>query len=156
MSGALGGSDLNPIQRKIQSDLAGQGWSWIWVFDSDAEQPPFAYSVGFGCSFNHPEVIVVGLPEETSGRVLSSVSAVLAEGRAYGGGDESGEILEGLSVRFRVVPADLLLANLVQASVFYGEGSFNALQVIWPDREGNFPDEESAPAWLSERQTLSI
>ncbi|MFJ4772472.1 DUF4262 domain-containing protein [Streptomyces uncialis] len=156
MSGALGGSDPNPIQRKIQSDVAGQGWSWIWVFDPDAEKPPFAYSVGFGSSFDHPEVIVVGLPEETSGSVLGSVKAVLAEGLSCADGDESGEILEGLSVQFRAVPEDQLIANLAQASAFYGERHFAALQMFWPDREGNFPGEGNAPAWLSERQALSV
>ncbi|MEQ4719501.1 DUF4262 domain-containing protein [Nonomuraea sp. B19D2] len=154
MSSELEGAYLNPVQRKIHSDVAAQGWSWIWVFDPGMERPPFAYSIGFGSSFDQPEVVVAGLPEETSGSVLSSVQAMLAEGLAYGDGDTSGDILEGFSVQFRAISQDLLNANLVQASVFYGERSFSALQLVWPDRDGNFPGEERAPAWLSDRQTL--
>ncbi|WP_405642589.1 DUF4262 domain-containing protein [Streptomyces uncialis] len=147
---------MSSIQRKINSDMAVQGWSWIWVFDSAAEHPPFAYSIGFGVSFDHPEVIVAGLPEETSGNVLGSVQTLLAEGCAYGEGDASSEILEGLSVQFRVIPEDLLKASLMQAVVFYGERTFSAVRLVWPDRDGNFPGEESAPAWLSDRQALSV
>ncbi|WP_432039489.1 DUF4262 domain-containing protein [Streptomyces cucumeris] len=155
MSDELEGSDRSSIQRKVQSDVAAQGWSWIWVFDPDAKHSPFAYNIGFGSSFGHPEVVVVGLPEEVSGDVLRYVQTVLAEGREHGDGDISGENLEGSRVQFRAVPQDLLVANLVQASTFYGETPFVALQLVWPDRDGNFPGEGNAPAWLSDRQALS-
>jgi len=134
--------------------VTAQGWSWIWVFDPDTEHPPFAYSIGFGSSFGHPEVVAAGLPEETSGSVLSSVQAMLADGGRYRDGDASDEILEGFNVRFRAISQDVLISKLVQASVFYGERSFDALQLLWPDRDGKFPGEEDAPAWLSDRQAL--
>jgi hypothetical protein len=75
--------------------------------------------------------------------------------QTYGEGDTSNDILEGFSVRFREIPQDLLAANLVQVAVFYGDRSFNALQLVWPDRDGNFPGEEGAPAWLTDRQALA-
>ncbi|QKG24628.1 DUF4262 domain-containing protein [Actinomadura verrucosospora] len=156
MSDELGGEGLDPIQRRIRRDVTAQGWSWIWVFDSAAECPPFAYSIGFVSSFDHPEVVVAGLPEETSESVLCSVQAMLAEGIAYGDGDRSGDILEGFDVQFRAAPRDLLISHLVQASAFYGEKQFAALQLVWPDRDGNFPGGERAPAWLSDRQALSL
>jgi hypothetical protein len=156
VSDELGGVGLSSIQRKIHSDVAAQGWSWIWVFDPDGERPPFAYSIGFGSSFDHPEVIVAGLPEETSESVLSSVQAMLAEGVTYGDGDTSGDILEGFDVQFREIPQDLLISSLAQASVFYGDRPFAALQLVWPDRDGNFPGGKYAPAWLSDRQALSL
>ncbi|WP_190329251.1 DUF4262 domain-containing protein [Streptomyces venezuelae] len=156
MSGELGGVDLSSIQRKIHSDVTAQGWSWIWVFDPAAERPPFAYSIGFGSSFDHPDVVVAGLPEETSEGVLASVQAMLAEGIAYGDGDTSSDILEGFDVQFRAIPQDVSISNLAQASIFYGERPFAALQLFWPDGHGNFPGEENAPAWLSDRQALSL
>ncbi|WP_327106321.1 DUF4262 domain-containing protein [Nonomuraea glycinis] len=156
MSGELEESDPNAVQQKIRSDLATQGWSWIWVFDPEAEHSPFAYSIGFGSSFDHAEVVVSGLPEETSGSVLSSVQVMLAGGHAYRDGDISSDILEGFNVQFRAISQGLLIANLAQASVFYGKKPFGALQLFWPDSDGNFPGEEGAPAWLSDRQALSM
>ncbi|MEW2355395.1 DUF4262 domain-containing protein [Spirillospora sp. NPDC029432] len=156
MGDETGGAGLSSIQRKIHSDVADQGWSWIWVFDPAAERPPYAYSIGFGPSFDHPEVVVAGLPEETSKGVLSSVQAMLAEGITYGDGDTSGDVLEGFNVQFRAIPKDLMTSSLVQASVFYREREFAALQLVWPDRGGNFPGGEYAPAWLSDRQMLSL
>ncbi|MFJ7899112.1 DUF4262 domain-containing protein [Streptomyces sp. NPDC096198] len=156
MSDELGGVGLSSIQRKIHGDVATQGWSWIWVFDPAAERPPFAYTIGFGSSFDHPEVVVAGLPEETSKSVLSSVQAMLAEGVAYGDGDTSEDIVEGFCVQFRMIPQGISISNLAQASGFYGEKSFVALQMVWPDRDGNLPGGEQAPAWLSDRQALSL
>ncbi|MBT0768251.1 DUF4262 domain-containing protein [Kineosporia sp. J2-2] len=149
------GSGPDPIQQKIHDGVAARGWSWIWVFDPAEERPAFAYSIGFGSNFDHPEVIVAGLPEETSQNVLSSVRDMLAEGITYGDGDVSGDILQGLDVQFRAIPQDLLSSVLAQASEFYGGRSFTALQLVWPDRDGNFPGEEHAPVWLGERQALS-
>ncbi|NNU26935.1 DUF4262 domain-containing protein [Isoptericola sediminis] len=128
--------------------------SCIWVFDSEAKLPPFAYSIGFTSSYDHAEVVVAGFAEELSGSVLSSVQSMLTDGRVYRDGDASGEILEGAEVRFRALSRDILISNLVQATVFYGEDSFDALQLLWPDRNGRFPEEEDAPVWLSDRQSL--
>jgi hypothetical protein len=142
------------VQRKIREDVATQGWSWIWVFDPDRSAPPFAYTVGFAASFDHPEVVVVGLPKETSEEILKSVQIMIAGGRAYEDGDLSDDILDGFPVRYRLISRGLLVANLVQAVVFYGDRVFDALQLLWPDRDGNYPGKENAPAWLTDRQTL--
>ena len=82
------------------------------------------------------------------------MSSALSGGRRYGAGDSSGEIPEGHPVRFREISRDLLGRTLVQAVVFYGDRDFAALQLVWPDRDGNFSSEEGAPAWLGERQAL--
>lgn len=149
------GSSLSPVQRKIREDMATQGWSWVWVFDPHGSPPPFAYTIGFEATFNHSEVVVAGLSEETSESILNSVQSMVSLRQTYGEGDTSNDILEGFSVRFREIPQDLLAANLVQVAVFYGDRSFNALQLVWPDRDGNFPGEEGAPAWLTDRQALA-
>ncbi|MFJ9359380.1 DUF4262 domain-containing protein [Streptomyces mirabilis] len=144
----------NPIQSKIREDIAAQGWSWIWVFDPDGRLPPFAYTIGFKATFGHPEMVVAGLPEGTSEGVLTSVLAELESGTTFSDGDVSDDVLEAFAVRFRAVPADSLFGILAQAFEFYGGQNFEALQLCWPDKDGNFPGDEDAPAWLNERQYL--
>ncbi|GLW13207.1 hypothetical protein Misp01_83350 [Microtetraspora sp. NBRC 13810] len=153
MSGNSGAGE-NPVQSKIQEDVAARGWSWIWVFDPDEKSSPFAYTIGFGTTFGHPEVVVAGLPEGTSEGVLSAVHAELENGAVFSDGDVSDEVLEAFKVRFRVVPVDLLPGSLGQAVEFYGGRNFEAVQLYWPDRDGNFPGDEDASAWLNERQSL--
>ncbi|MEU3093855.1 DUF4262 domain-containing protein [Streptomyces sp. NPDC006967] len=143
------------IQRKIREDIASQGWSLIWVFDPDVTVPPFAYTVGLEWEFGHPEVVVVGLPEAVSEGVLNAVHAELAEGSRYGDGETSTEILDGCAVKFRAIRPDLAAANLVQAEVFNRGSKFEAVQLMWPDKFGNYPDSQGAPAWLGERQALA-
>ncbi|MEU6352233.1 DUF4262 domain-containing protein [Streptomyces sp. NPDC047072] len=149
-------SGSDSIQYKIREDVADQGWSWIWVFDPDASRPPFAYSIGFTATFGHPEVVVVGLPEDASVSVLQAVEAELAEGVRYQDGSSSDEILNGFPVRFQRVPEELSSVNLVQASNFYAGKIPSALQLIWPDRDGNYPGGPGTPTWLNDRQALGL
>lgn len=144
----------NPIQSKIREDIAAQGWSWIWVFDPDGESPSFAYTIGFKATFGRPETVVVGLPEGTSEGVLSSVCAELESGASFSDGDVSDDVLEAFSVRFMAVSEDFLSNTLTQATEFYGGQNFEALQLYWPDGDGNFPGDKNAPSWLNERQRL--
>jgi hypothetical protein len=74
----------------------------------------------------------------------------------FSDGDVSDGVLEAFAVRFRAVPADFLSDVLGQAVVFYGCQNFEALQLCWPDKDGNFPGDDDAPAWLNERQFLSL
>ncbi|GAA3867459.1 hypothetical protein GCM10023084_20690 [Streptomyces lacrimifluminis] len=144
----------NPIQSKIREDIAAQGWSWIWVFDPDGGSPPFAYTIGFKATFGHPETVVTGLPEGTSEGVLGSVHAELESGATFSDGDVSDDVLEAFAVRFMAVSVDSLSDILTQAVEFYGGRNFEALQLCWPDKDGNFPGDEDAPAWLNDRQRL--
>ncbi|MFI6393124.1 DUF4262 domain-containing protein [Nonomuraea sp. NPDC050540] len=153
MSGNQGKASFGAIQQKIHQDMQARGWSWIWVFDPGRENSPFVYSIGFYTSFNHPEVVVAGLPQDVSENVLSSVHVALTEGVVYSAGDTSDRILEGVGVQFRAIPQDLLLSALAQASAFYAGEAFSALQLVWPDKDGNFPG-EGAPAWLNDRQAI--
>jgi hypothetical protein len=146
---------LGPVQGKIRDDVARQRWSWIWVFDPDRSASPFAYTIGLASSFDHPEVLVAGLPRETSGGILGAVQAMIASGHTYADGDVSDDILDGFAVRFRSIPQDLLIGNLVQAAIFHGDRTFDALQLIWPDPDGKFPGEENATPWLADRQALA-
>lgn len=148
-------SGISSIQRKIREMSrpeagAGSGYSIL------TRHPPFAYTVGFMRTFGHPEIVVAGLPEETSGGVLGAVYGALDEGVTYGDGDVSDGILEGLSTCFQSVSLELVNSNLVQALNFYGDPSPNALQLLWPDRQGKFPGEDGAPSWLDARQSLGV
>lgn len=130
----------------------GAGSGSLTLMDSILHLPTASGSVPV---FDHPEVVVAGLPEERSKGILGSVQAMFAEGIMSGDGDASGDIIEGFDVPFRLIPQDLLISSLVQAPVFYGDRPFAALQLMWPDRDGNFPGEKYAPSWLSDRQALS-
>ena len=144
----------NSIQLKIGRDVESVGWSWIWVFDPDGSSiPSFAYTIGFIQTFSHPEVVVVGLPESTSHAVLKAVFDSIESDARYTVGSVSDEILDGFSVRFDDVPSTLAAKNLVQAFVF-NSGEADVLQLVWPDRDGNFPGDDGAPDWLKERQEL--
>lgn len=72
----------------------------------------------------------------------------------FSDGDVSDEVLEAFAVRFKELPVNSLSESLVQAVEFYGGQNFEALQLCWPDKDGNFPGDKDAPEWLNERQLL--
>ncbi|MEV8127867.1 DUF4262 domain-containing protein [Streptomyces sp. NPDC085944] len=146
--------NANAIQSKIREDIAREGWSWIWVFDPDGKLSPFAYTIGFAATFGHPEIVVAGLPEGASEGVLSSAHAELESGAIFSDGSVSDGVLEAFAVRFRSVSVSAQPDVLVQATEFYGGREFEVLQLCWPDKDGNFPGDPGASAWLNARQSL--
>lgn len=57
-------------------------------------------------------------------------------------------------MRFEAVSPDVQSKFFAQAVEFYGDQKFESLQLYWPDKDGNFPNDEYAPAWLNARQRL--
>lgn len=106
---------------------------------------PFSYTIGFKQLFNHPEVIVVGMPMIQTGELLHNVHSLLEEGKRFRDGDETTGIIVSsetnwmLPVRFNDVTLSYQVQYMPQAIYHYGE--FEALQMQWPDKNGKFPSD---------------
>ena len=79
-------SDLNPDEKDVLTRLESAGWFVNQVFTKDAA-PDFAYTFGFYESFQHPEIIMFGLPLETMLILLNDVGGQLQQGIRYTAGD---------------------------------------------------------------------
>ena len=52
---------MDEYERNILRHIEEHGCSVTSVFDPDANEPPFSYSIGIARSSGAPEIIVVGL-----------------------------------------------------------------------------------------------
>ena len=129
----------NPTEIRILSDIRTTGWSLMAVLD----YPPFAYTVGLEHSFEHPEMIITGMPPTLACNILIEISKQIRRGRYF----RAGAILRGEEIR---CSTNLLMGEVSARSRrdymlcsqwLYASEDYRALQVIWPDTRGCFPHE---------------
>jgi hypothetical protein len=132
----------NPLEQKVFDDIKRYGWHVLGV-EPDETSPGFAYSIGLWHQFNHPEVILFGLPYEVMGRIINTIGEQVKAGTEFEAGKPYYEIFEGYPCMFETV-ANVQIGNfLCWARWFYGyEDQFPALQGFWPDKAGKFPWDE--------------
>jgi hypothetical protein len=139
---------INVVLDKIQRDLAKYGWSAISVFPTE-ENPGdrFTYTVGLD-----PELIVVGIHADAAHSVLSRAADLIKDGEKFEPGTEREDVLHEYPVALRPVADHFRRDYMRAAEVLRGE-DFQAVQLVWPDKEGRFPwdDEYEYPA---DAQTL--
>jgi hypothetical protein len=125
-------------ERKIVRDIKSHGWHVIQVMKTDT-QPEFGYSIGFHRTFQHPEILVMGLPLSRTHEVIDTIGDELRAGETFEAGTSSSAILRSYDCAFRTIPRHQYGDYLGYAMWFYGETEFPALQCVWPDPERRFP-----------------
>jgi hypothetical protein len=138
---------------QMRADIATYGWHVIKVFEDD-EGPAFAFTIGLYRRFEHPELIVFGLPLDTMHLMLNGAGEAVRAGRSYVAGQDYEDILEGYSCTFRPVPTRLYEEYLGSARGYYESDEFPAMQLIWPDREHRYPWAAPPDAWIRRAQPV--
>ena len=143
----------NDSERKVVSDVQEFGWHVVLVSD-DEVGPGFAFTVGLYHNYQHPEVVVFGLPQKVSHRVLNLIGGAVKEGQQFRAGTRSSEILEMHECAFLAFPIRAYRDYLGYARWFYSGDEFPALQCVWPDGQGVFPWEPGASAHSKSLQPM--
>lgn len=144
---------MNGGDAQMRADIATYGWHVIKVYEDD-EGPGFAFTIGLFRRFEHPEIIVFGLPPDTMHLMLNGAGAAVRDGRAYTAGRDYDDILEGYHCTFRPVPRAHYKEYLGSARWYYEGDDFPALQLIWPDREHRYPWGAPSDAWIRTAQPV--
>jgi hypothetical protein len=144
---------MNSGDDQVHADIAAYGWHVVEVVEDD-EGPGFAFTIGLHKRFEHPELIVFGLPLDTMHLMLNGAGESVRAGRAYAVGQSYDDVLEGYSCTFRPVPRRHYEAYLGYARWYYDGDDFPMLQLIWPDREHRYPWGAPADAWIRKAQPV--
>jgi uncharacterized protein DUF4262 len=144
---------MNPGEAQVHADIATYGWHVVKVTEDD-EGPGFAFTIGLHKRFEHPELIVFGLPLDTMHLMLNAAGEAVRAGRAYAVGQSYDDVLNGYSCTFRPVPRRHYEAFLGYARWYYRGDDFPALQLVWPDREHRYPWAAPADAWIRTGQPV--
>jgi hypothetical protein len=142
----LSENEINVLQRREQ-----HGW-FVNCIAEDAAGPGFAYSFGLYKEFNHPEIIIFGLPNETMHRLINDVGKQVRSGAKYFAGDHSSDLLKGYTCAFRSVNPLQYRKTCTWTVWFYENSKFPTIQLFWPDKQNRLPWEPDFREELRERQ----
>jgi len=151
---------LDHVEQKIVDDVERVGWSIMTVApaaDSDDPEEWFAYTIGLQKSFGWPEIICFGLATDAMVTMLNNAVAELRErGIVPAPGIELNQVVNDYSARLREnesIPFNYLgFANWFAKHAGMSEPPAR-LQLIWPDKNGYFPDDPRCVPEVRQLQT---
>jgi hypothetical protein len=151
---------LNAAEQRIVEHVDRVGWSIMKVApsaNSDHPQEWFAYTIGLPKTFGWPEVICFGLSLDLMGAILNVLVAECRENGIHPSPNlKLANIIKNAEVKL-VDATSVPLSYLNSARWFSehgGAGSVVArLQMLWPDKNGVFPDEPDCEQDVRDAQT---
>jgi hypothetical protein len=147
---------VEPGDEKLIADVREHGCHLMSVFGTESTQP-FTYSIGLFLNYEHPEIIVFGLPGNKAGPIINGVRDLVQAGTRFDAGSTSDEILQRHSVTFLEVEDEQYGDHLGFALWFYRSllpETFPCLQLVWPDKKGLFPWQRDFDGSLKDLQPL--
>lgn len=138
---------LRRIAKQVESHRAlvkSRGCSFQSV-DSSHSFPCFTYTIGLHSTYQHPELITVGIgaiPQAVD--LLYTISELIRKGSRFDADMAdmivpAGVITENYPAAFRKVHSGYIPELLGMACRVYRHQSFSAVQLVWPDASGVFP-----------------
>ena len=129
---------MDERELKVMQDVEKHGWHVIKVL-GDESGPAFAYSIGLFKSFQHPEVMIVGLASDTMHKIINNIGLDVKQGKTFQNGLLSDDILDGYTCALREVSLKHYKKLVGWAIWFYDGTNFPLVQCVWPDRHRHFP-----------------
>jgi hypothetical protein len=114
-------------------------------------EPPWGYSVGLKHNFMAAEIIISGLPYELTITAINDLADRYKEGDRFADGDVVEKIVN-VPITLRAVDPSQFPEYMGMALDFNG-GQFEALQVVWPSRDGAWPWDDGASPPYTQVQT---
>lgn len=102
----------------------------------------WSYTIGVFDTINKPELITVGLLPETAHHALNQATKLLRAGVDLSRGRHDGLIGE-VDCEFRLVDPKWVRRLMGWAVWYYRCSDFPLLQLVYPDRENRFPEDEA-------------
>lgn len=130
------------LLEKTKLNIEKIGLQVIMVASTDY-LPSFAYSIGLKKTYNHPEIICFGLSNSLGHQIINDVAEIIKKGEVIESGKVYSEIFENSRATFLKVDKRNITDYFGAGLNFYENGEFNALQLIWTDRNDRFPWENN-------------
>ena len=147
--------ELTEGDKKLISDIKEYGWHIVKIME-EGEYPRFAYSVGLYESFEHPEIIIIGLKFELLHLLINNIGEDIRGGKKYESGEFYPDILDNFECLMLEMKAEHYREYLGYANWFYKRKnkSFPALQCIYPTVRGIYPWEDNCPKEIKNLQPI--
>jgi len=146
---------LDERERDFIRNIREHGWFRTSVF-GDGQNPSFSYTTGFWLTLGFPEIVVFALKPETAHAVLWDIWNDIRQDRTPAIGEPADLFGNHKGYLLPVRQAEYS-NHLGWNRWFYGGDDFPCVQMVWPDREGQFPwDSEFDAGFQDDQPDLSV
>lgn len=147
---------MDEADLRVRSDIDTYGWH-VAKIAGDEKAPPWSFTIGLEHSFDHPEILAVGMELELLHALLNHVGEQVKHGRRFEHDERAQGVLDQHPPVFRTVATRWHGAFVGNAAWFYRERSFRVLQCFWPDASGRLPWEPGFdPEWQGRQPLLYL
>jgi len=140
-------------EKIVLSNIAEYGWHCVNIVEDDG-QPPWSFTIGLYESYAHPELIIIGRSRATSYEILKTLADDIELNDPPNLTNPEGHLLLGMKCHFRRVNTRYYSDYVGFALWFYRKRKFPLYQIVWPDRDGLYPWDSTAPKPFKEWQPL--
>lgn len=140
----------SPGDQKLLSDIEEYGWHVIKVM-GDEEGPGFGYSIGLYKTFDHPEIIIIGLKLDLIHSIINGIGEDIRIGKIFNPGHYYNGVIEGFACHFTSVEKKYYDEYVGYAKWYYKGTDFPLTQCIYPTVKNVYPWQKE---WPKEIQTL--
>lgn len=134
--------DRNDLLNKTRLTIKKFGLQVILV-SSESYNPTFAYSIGLTETFGHPEIICIGLPGDLAHQIINDVAELIKQTGHITTDKEYDNVFKDSRATFLKVDKRNIEDYFGVALEYYTDRPFDALQLVWTDRNDKFPWEEN-------------
>ena len=140
-------------EQKLYADIENFGWTVLLMPETDY-LPSFAYTVGLWESYKHPELISFGLTTKTLHLILHDAGEIIKSGQIIEINKSYDDFFENSKTEFITVDNNNIIHYFGNAINYYNSQDFPAFQLIWTDRNNNFPWDKDYEEEFKFRQPL--
>ncbi len=146
---------IENIDKEIINNIDKHGHS-ILHFPAEEEFPSYSHTIGLFEHYDHPELVIFGLDEETHHILISDACDRIKDGQAIVPDVLHNDFFKGYHVMFIHANLDEYKGFFGFALDFYEGNEFPIYQLVWPDEAHKFPwDNKFNPALKSRQPVLT-
>ena len=124
---------------KVLSDVKEYGFHIVWI-KSEGLQPDYGFTIGLEYSYEHPEIILMGLPIGAGKNIINKLGAEIKKGQKF---IDSDDYIKISSQKFMVKKMDPSNYGEYIGYFMWFYRSLKTppavMQLFWPDESDKFP-----------------
>jgi hypothetical protein len=146
----------NDTQKAELRGIVKDGCAVVKVLEgSNPPTPEWAYTVGLWHTYQHPEVLIVGLPHDQTQILLHNINyRIRNEHQSFRDGTIKNDVIVGFECFFQTIDPVNYGEWFEANRWFYGDSSFPAVQMLWPNVHGVYPFQNAADDYLKWDQPI--
>jgi hypothetical protein len=120
----------------------------------DDEGSQFSYSIGLFKTYEHPEIIIIGLKQNLAHTLINNMAHDIKGGKVFTPLKYDADIIDGFRCYFIEVEKSNYNNYVGQATQYYNGDGFPLLQCIYPTVKGIYPWEDEWPESIKDLQPI--